>query len=257
VTTFNTDQRVLVTGASRGIGRAIAQLLAAEGATVIGAYRTGDSEAKELEQTAGIEMLQVDLADRGDVTRFLGEVSKKAPLHGLVNNAGTIDFSIWDDFTMEAWDEVIAVNLSAPVLLSHALRNSLSPGGAIVNIASTDGFTGSFASIAYSASKAALINVTKSLGNVFGPHMVRVNAIAPGWVDTGMSTEASYDAAGLTPLGRNGTPDDVARAVLFLLSDAAAYVTGATLVVDGGYTNVDSIMKKENDDLVSDTSKAP
>jgi NAD(P)-dependent dehydrogenase (short-subunit alcohol dehydrogenase family) len=101
----------------------------------------------------------------------------------------------------------------------------------------------------YSASKAALLNVTKSLANLLGPDGIRVNAIAPGWIDTDMSTDASYAAGELTPLRRNGTPDEIAAVVEFLLGDDARFVTGASLVVDGGYTNVDTIMKQEYADL--------
>jgi NAD(P)-dependent dehydrogenase (short-subunit alcohol dehydrogenase family) len=118
-------------------------------------------------------------------------------------------------------------------------------GGALVNIASTDGMTGTFASLSYAASKAALINLTKGLGNLYGQKGLRANAVAPGWVNTGMSTAASLAAKDFTPLGRNGLPEDIAHVVAFLLSTSAAYVNGATLIIDGGYTNVDSIMMRE------------
>ena len=104
-------------------------------------------------------------------------------LDGLVNNAGAIDFQKWDEFSIDEWRKVFAVNVDTPVFLVHALRESFTNGASIVNIASTDGMTGSFGSIAYSASKAALLNVTKSLANVLGPDGIRVNAIAPGWIN--------------------------------------------------------------------------
>jgi NAD(P)-dependent dehydrogenase (short-subunit alcohol dehydrogenase family) len=120
--------------------------------------------------------------------------------------------------------------------------------GSIVNIASTDAYVGSFRSIAYSASKAALLSVTRSLANVLGPHGVRVNAVTPGWVDSGILTD-TYGAATLTPLGRNGSPGDIANVVAFLLSSEAAFITGASIVADGGYTGVDYFMNKEDQSL--------
>lgn len=102
--------------------------------------------------------------------------------------------------------------------------------------------------IAYLASKAALLAVTRSLANVLGPRGVRVNAVTPGWVDSGILTE-SYEASSLTPLGRNGSPVDIAKIVAFLLSDGASFINGASIVADGGYTGVDYFMKKENESL--------
>ena len=122
-------------------------------------------------------------------------------------------------------------------MICLGLKDNLSKNGAIVNIASTDGMTGSFGGMAYSASKAALINLTKSLGNNFGPKGIRVNAIAPGWINTDMDTEVVEDAPDLTPLGRNGKPEEIAYTALFLASNEASYITGAVLVVDGGMTS--------------------
>jgi NAD(P)-dependent dehydrogenase (short-subunit alcohol dehydrogenase family) len=147
--------------------------------------------------------------------------------------------------TLDAWDRTMAVNVTAPLILAQAIGPRISAGGSIVNIASTDAYVGSFQGIAYSASKAALLSLTRSLANVLGPHGVRVNAVTPGWVDSGILNE-SYAAAALTPLGRNGSPEDIAKVVAFLLSSEAAFITGASIVADGGYTGVDYFMKKED-----------
>jgi NAD(P)-dependent dehydrogenase (short-subunit alcohol dehydrogenase family) len=245
------EKRVLVTGASQGIGRGIAERLKAEGASVTGTYCQSAAEAETLRKS-GIEMLQADFGTREGTDAFISGLAELEAFDLLVSNAGIVEFAPWSDFSMEAWDRTFEVNVNAPLRIAQVLSEAMPSGSAIVNIASTDGYTGSFGSIAYSASKAALINLTKSLGNVLGEHGIRVNAIAPGWVDTDMSTDASYDATTLTPLGRNGAPLDIASAVVFLLSPAASFVNGATLIVDGGYTNVDSIMKRENDDLKSE-----
>ncbi|MBT2512805.1 SDR family oxidoreductase [Arthrobacter sp. ISL-30] len=152
----------------------------------------------------------------------------------------------FEGFSFDAWDRTFEVNVTAPLILAHEIGLSMSTGASIVNIGSTDAYIGSFRSIAYSASKAALLSVTRSLANVLGSRGIRVNAVTPGWVDSGILTEP-YEAARLTPLGRNGKPDDIAKTVVFLLSTDASFITGASLVVDGGYTGVDYFMKKEHE----------
>jgi NAD(P)-dependent dehydrogenase (short-subunit alcohol dehydrogenase family) len=246
-----TGKRFVITGAGTGIGARITQRAIGKGASVIGTYNTAAGEARKLEQQfpGALKMIHVDLADSGSIGGLVDSLLGEAELDGLVNNAGAIDFRRWDEFSIHEWRQVFAVNVDAPVFLVHALRKRFTSGASIVNIASTDGMTGSFGSTAYSASKAAMLNVTKSLANLLGPDGLRVNAIAPGWINTGMSTDASYAAGELTPLGRNGTPDEVAGVVEFLLGDDSRFVNGASVVVDGGYANVDTIMKQEYADL--------
>lgn len=146
---------------------------------------------------------------------------------------------------LDAWDRTLEVNVTAPLILAQAIGPRLPAGGSIVNVASIDAFVGSYRGIAYSASKAAVLSLTRSLANVLGLPGVRANAVTSGWIDSGILTE-SHEAANITPLGRNGKPADIAGIVAFLLDSEAAYITGASIVADGGYSGVDYYMKKED-----------
>ena len=242
----------LVTGMSRGIGKAICEQLVSEGYFVYGTYNTGEKEAREVKsRLKKVEILQADFRHREQVMELLKKL-KDVKLDAIVNNAGTFGGEDFEDFDFAIWDDTLAVNLTTPLLISLKLQDNIKEGGAIVNIASTDGFIGSFASMAYAASKAALMNVTQSLANNFAKKGVRVNAVAPGWIDTGMSTEESYEAVEITPLVRNGKPEEIAELVSFLISPKASYITGTTVVADGGYTCVDVIMKKEAEGFLKD-----
>jgi len=233
----------LVTGASRGIGAAIAERLLTDGWSVHGTYRSGAAEMAALGAShPRLCAHRVDLADDADVTALI-EAMRGARLGALVNNAGIIHFEDPRDFDPRAWRETLEVNLVAPVRLACALEEELR-GGAVVNVASTDGLVGSYNSLAYAASKAALLNVTKSLGNVLARSGIRVNAVTPGWIATSMTQEDEL-AAAHTPLGRLGTPAEVAAAVAWLIDAQSSFVTGASVVIDGGYSNVDVVMKEE------------
>lgn len=235
--------RALVTGVSRGIGRAIAARLLYDGWEVLGTYRAGRESAEELAaRFPGLTLHRSDFAEEAAVEELIAAVGE-GPLDGLVNNAGLIHFEDLDEFDPAAWRETLEVNLTAPVRLARGLESALE-GGVVVNIASTDGLTGSYNSMAYGVSKAALLNATKSLGNLMARSNVRVVAVSPGWIETEMTSEDEL-AASLTPLGRSGAPEEVASAVAWLLGGEASFVSGANLIVDGGYGNVDYVMLKE------------
>lgn len=235
----------LVTGITKNIGREILKKLISEGYFVHGTYKSDLVEAEKLKlELTNLELYKVDFSERKQ-TLDLIEKLKDVRFDVIVNNAGVIEFEQFDKLDYKNWDKVFEINLNAPFLISHGLRNNINSGGTIVNIASTDGLTGAFVSMSYSASKAALINLTKSMGNVFGKNKVRVVAIAPGWVGSGMDSPAIVEAMANNPLGRNANPEEIANAVSFVVSEGASFINGQTIIVDGGYTNVDPILKKE------------
>ena len=244
----------MITGAARGIGRAIAEQLLDDGYSIIGTYNDGSDEAHELESAHDkkrVTMTRVDLSNRAETMRFIESVRQQGPIDGLVLNAGVIEFAALTDMTDEQWDRVLEVNLTSAWLIARGLSQALKPGSAVVAISSTDAFTASYSSISYTVSKAGLNALMNCLAAVLGDSGVRAIPLCAGWVDSGMSTEESYEAANLTPLKRNGKPQDIARAVSFLLSDRASFINGSPFVIDGGYGLIDYIVKKEAEGLGS------
>lgn len=236
-------RRALVTGVSRGIGRAIARRLLDDGWEVIGTYRTEADAAREIAAADRLTLHQVDLGDDASVGALLEALAGIA-LDGLVNNAGMIHFEADGELELEPWRRTLEVNLTAPVRLARALGGRLAEGGSIVNIASVDGTVGSYNSMAYAASKAALLSATKSLANLLGERGIRVNAVTPGWIDTEMANEEEL-AISLTPLARLGRPAEVGDVVAWLLGPESSFVSGASIVIDGGLSNVDPVLKRE------------
>jgi 2-dehydro-3-deoxy-D-gluconate 5-dehydrogenase len=231
----------LVTGAARGLGQAMAQALAEAGASVaavdvepvdateIAARRRSDLSA--LTPEAAAELVAWAQAELGDVSV-------------LVNNAGLIRRAPAEETAAGDWDTTIAVNLTAPFLLSQAFaRPLMAEGGrgSIVNVVSMNSFHGGLNAVAYTASKHGLLGLTRSLANEWTGRGIRVNGIAPGWMETELTRELREDGErydsllARLPSGRWGTPADVAGAVVFLASEASAYVSGGFIAVDGGY----------------------
>lgn len=238
---------MLLTGASRGIGHATVKRFSAAGWRVITASRQPFPENCPWEMGPE-DHLQVDLANPADTLRGIEEVKRRlepegAALHALVNNAGispktaggTRLNALETDF--EDWQRVFQVNFFAPIMLARGLRQELARAkGAVVNVTSIAGSrVHPFAGAAYATSKAALASLTREMASDFGPIEVRVNAISPGEIDTAMLSPGTDKlVAEQIPMNRLGTPDEVAKAIYFLVTEASSYVNGAELHINGG-----------------------
>ena len=227
----------LVTGGSRGIGRAIAEELARGGATVVIGYRAGADEAGEVATAIGGRAIQADVANAADAARLVAEAGD---LDILVNNAGLTRDGLLLRMSDDDWQTVIDTNLSGTFYTCRAVARGMLKrrGGSIINISSIVGIHGNLGQANYSASKAGIIGFTKSLAREVGGRGVRANVVAPGYVQTRLTEaipeELQQGMLAATPLGRFGTPQDITGAVRFLASDESSFVTGAVLVVDGG-----------------------
>jgi len=227
----------LVTGASRGIGAAIAEELARGGASVVLGYRSGAEEAEELAGRIGGRAVQADVSDADEARRLVEEAGD---VDVLVNNAGLTRDGLLARMSDDDWRDVIETNLSSIFYTCRAVARPMmrKRAGAIVNVSSIVGVHGNWGQTNYAASKAGIIGFTKSLAKELGSRNVRANVVAPGYVTTRLTEVLPEDATKAmlenTALGRLGDPADVAGAVRFLCSDEASFVTGAVLLVDGG-----------------------
>ena len=239
-----TGRIALVTGASRGIGRAIATRLAAQGATVVAAARAqnaADTVSAITSSGGKAEVASADVSDAAAVDALVGGTLQR---HGridiLVNNAGIAKDQLMLRMKRDDWDQVIATNLTAAFALTQAVLKPMirQKGGRIVCISSVVGQSGNAGQANYAASKAGLIGFCKSMAREVASRGITVNVVAPGLIETDMTKVIREDSRGdwaaKIPLGRLGSPADVAHAVCFLASDEAAYITGHVLAVNGG-----------------------
>jgi 3-oxoacyl-[acyl-carrier protein] reductase len=227
----------LVTGASRGIGRAIAEELARAGAAVVVGYRSGKDEAEELAAAIGGRAVQADVSDPDEAKRLVGEAGD---VDVLVNNAGLTRDGLLARMSDDDWRTVIETNLSSVFYTCRAVTRPMMKkrGGSIINISSIVGVHGNWGQTNYGASKAGIIGFTKSLARELGSRNIRANVVAPGYVKTALTDvlpdEATAAMVQQTPLGRVADPEEIAGAVRFLASDQASFITGEVLLVDGG-----------------------
>ena len=235
--------RVLISGGSRGIGAALVRAFTENGDTVAFLYCQNDAAAKAVEAETGAVAIRCDVSDP-DAVRAAVKAAEKA-LGGavtvLVNNAGVSSIALSRDLSDAEWRRVVDTNLSGAFYLCRETQGAMiaAKNGRIVNVGSMWGKTGASCEVAYSASKAGLRGLTMALAKELGPSGITVNCVEPGLIDTEMNASLDLDTrASLvaeTPLCRIGTPSDVAAAVLFFASDAASFITGQILGVDGGF----------------------
>ena len=236
------SKTVILTGVTRGIGRQCALDLASAGYFVVGLYNKSDSAAKELEsQSQMIKTYKCDVSDYKSVERVSSEILEKYhDIYAVVNNAGVAKTSLFTDVTEEDFDNIFNTNVKGMFAVTKAFLPCLinKKQGRVVNVSSIWGVCGGSCEVVYSASKAAVIGMTKALAREVGPSGITVNSVAPGVVETDMiSNLSNEDKSALaedTALMRNGTPKDISSVIKFLLSDDASFITGQNITVDGG-----------------------
>ncbi len=233
---------VLITGGSRGIGRAMVELFATNGYSVAFTYKNSEIQAKSLAESTGALAIRADSALEADVNRAVKTaVEAYGKIDCLINNAGISSFSLFTDLSLDQWNEMLSVNLTGAFLYSREVIPGMvsRKQGRIINISSMWGIVGSSCEVHYSTVKAGLIGMTKALAKELGPSGITVNAIAPGMIDTEMNSLLSAEDVEAikeeTPLMKIGQPLDVANAALFLASDAASFITGEVMNLSGGF----------------------
>jgi len=241
------DERIaLVTGASRGIGKATAIKLAAEGADVAVHYVKSAARAEAVcvqvrESGQRAIPVQADIANRASVNEMVAHVmAELGPIDLLVNNAGDVGNIDFNELTPDHWDRIVGINLTGPFNVIWAVKTGMIQRkfGRIVNVSSIAGLAPRPNQFAYAAAKAGVISLTKSACEPLAPHNIRINSVAPGAISTDMIREVAPEMLetlrSTTPLGRFGEPEEMANVIIFLLSEEASYMTGSTIVASGG-----------------------
>ncbi len=235
------ERVALVTGGTRGIGAAISRALKAAGCRVVASYAGNDAAARAFAEETGISVLRFDAGDYGACEVAVAEIVKEhGPIGILVNNAGITRDATLARMTRAMWDAVIATNLNSCFNLCKLTFDAMRAlkFGRVINISSINGQAGQYGQVNYSAAKAGMIGFTKALAQEGARHGITVNAIAPGYIDTEMvravPEEALQKVIAKIPVGRLGDVEEIARSVVFLAGEAAGFITGATLTINGG-----------------------
>lgn len=238
------SKTVIVSGSGKGIGRQIAMAFASEGANVIIAEKdsaSGEQTAKDILASGGKALfVKTDVAVPADISRLVSEViSHFGKIDIVINNAGVSRWKSPYDLTVEEWDDILNINLRGTFLLSREAGRHMKTngGGAIVNIASTRAFMSEPDTEAYAASKGGIVALTHALAASFAPDRIRVNCISPGWIETGNYNALREEDHTQHFSQRVGTPDDIARACLFLCDEGNDFISGTNLTIDGGMTH--------------------
>ena len=247
----NDNKAVLITGASRGIGKAIAEKFLSEGYKVYGTYFSSKEKIIGLENKYGKDKFVVcgpyDFKNLTDTDKFIESLSG-LKFNAIICSAGM--FSENDDFLnfdLTEFEQTMHCNFYSPLMISIKLQNNLMDNGSIVIMSSNDAYSGAYGSVSYSISKTALLSLTKCLCVNYGGRGIRVNSVAPGAINTDMNTpEQEFDAPGYTPINRIGQPTEVAEVVYFLSSPNASFINGENITIDGGYTNVSVLLQNES-----------
>lgn len=250
--------KVLITGVSKGIGRAIAEMFLGEGYTVYGTFFNDQKKACELVEKYGLDKMKLfgpfDFTNIENTQEFI-KLIKAEKFDSLICNAGL--FSANDDFNNFELDDFVSImncNFYTPLLLTISLKEQIYDGGSIVIISSNDAYYGAYSSMSYTISKSALLSLMKCLCVNFGHKNIRVNSVSPGAINTDMNTkEQEYIAPYFTPVSRIGTPLDVAKVVFFLASEKSSFINGENITIDGGYNTVSLLLKCEADNGLSKT----
>ncbi|MCC0698456.1 SDR family oxidoreductase [Clostridioides sp. ZZV15-6383] len=241
------NKTVLITGGSRGIGKALSKAFAKEGYNILINFNKSENEAKELytilnEKNFSVKLFKADVSNREDVENMMDYCVKEfGGLDVLVNNAGISQDKLFTDITDEDWDNMMNINLKGSFYCSQvALKYMISEKkGNIINISSIWGISGASCEVHYSITKAGMIGMTKALAKEVGPSNIRVNSIAPGVIDTDMLSGYNEEDINVlveeTPLMRLGTPEDIANCAIFLASDKSNFITGQVISPNGGF----------------------